>query len=57
MSAKIIPFKVVHSDVKCSFCLKPKSEVKRMFTNGIDKYICDKCVTVCKTRADSVDED
>lgn len=49
MTAKIIPFNKAHSDVKCSFCETPKSKVKRMFSNGKDKHVCDKCIAKCKT--------
>jgi ATP-dependent Clp protease ATP-binding subunit ClpX len=35
----------------CSFCGKPQAEVKKMIA-GPGVYICDSCVTVCKTIVD-----
>lgn len=33
---------------KCSFCGKPKSKVRKLFTNNAGKFICDACVIKSK---------
>lgn len=32
----------------CSFCGKKKSQAKKMFSNSVDKQICDVCITKAK---------
>ena len=42
-----------NKQLKCSFCGKPQSQVKRLVA-GSGVYICDECVTVCM---DIINED
>ena len=36
----------------CSFCGKSHNEVRKMIAGPAGVYICDSCVTVCKTIID-----
>ena len=36
----------------CSFCGKSQNEVRKMIAGPAGVYICDSCVTVCKTIID-----
>jgi len=40
----------------CSFCERKETEVAKLFSNGIDKYICDQCVVHAKKRLDEETE-
>ena len=47
----IIPFiKPKPVESKCSFCNKLEKDVKKLFSNGQGKFICDACVLKCKER-------
>jgi len=47
--SKIIQFhKKAPVENKCSFCNTPESKVKKLISNGLNKFICDKCITTCK---------
>ena len=35
-------------EARCSFCGKPKSNCKKLLSNGLDKYICDTCINKAK---------
>ena len=37
----------VDTEIKCSFCYKPASEVKRIISAPNHVYICDECVERC----------
>ena len=54
MTDKVIPFNAPEvkpkPEPKCNFCSKPESQVKKMFSNGIDKHICNECVVKAKQR-------
>ncbi len=41
-------------DVRCSFCNKPESQVRKMIAGPNGIYICDECVEIC---ADILDEE
>lgn len=44
----VINFKEkIEADEKCSFCNKPKREVKHLFGEPGGKLICDRCVGHC----------
>ena len=38
----------VNIEVKCSFCGKPASEVKKMVAGNFRSAICDECIEVCE---------
>lgn len=40
---EVIRFKPKREEA-CSFCNKPKSQVKKLMGNGIDKFICNECL-------------
>jgi len=55
MSAQVIPFaRPAKVELKCSFCKRPESQVKKLFTNGLEgedfKSICNDCVAHAKER-------
>ena len=37
----------VDTEIKCSFCYKPASEVERIISAPNHVYICDECVERC----------
>ncbi|MBU8933242.1 MAG: ATP-dependent Clp protease ATP-binding subunit ClpX [candidate division Zixibacteria bacterium] len=41
---------------RCSFCGKPASEIKRLFS-GYESYICDECVELCNDLLQSTPDD
>lgn len=51
MSAIVIPFD--KKQLKCSFCNRTESQVKRMM-KGKNGCICDKCLAKATERANSV---
>ena len=47
----VVPFiKPPQKIAKCSFCEKSEKDVAKLFSNGIDKHICDQCVIHAKQR-------
>ena len=45
----------VNSEIKCSFCGKTSSQVRRIIA-GPDIYICNECVDLCKSIMDEEDQ-
>ena len=35
-----------HGEARCSFCGKPRGEVKRLVA-GPEVFICDECISIC----------
>lgn len=57
---QVIPFKRPEKkELICSFCKKPESQVKHMFSNGAEgpqaKNICDECVKHAKERVNEME--
>ncbi len=48
--AEIIKFdpKFRKKEHECSFCHTPESKVKKLFSNGSNKFVCDKCLAIMK---------
>ena len=53
---------IKHYDPKtapCSCCIKPRTEIKKIIAwvdkRGVDVYICDECVELCKAIIDQPD--
>lgn len=50
MTAKVVPFKEI--EPKCSFCHKPKSQVKRLISGANNAHICGECLKIATKRKD-----
>lgn len=50
MTAEIIKFdpKFRQAEDTCSFCQTTRSKAKKLISNNAGKFICDKCVLICK---------
>ena len=49
MTAQVLPlYPKETAPPKCSFCGKTKNLVKKMLSNGQDKFICDVCIQKAK---------
>lgn len=49
MTAKVVElYPKEPAPPKCSFCGKLKTQVKKMMSNGHDKFICDVCIAKAK---------
>ena len=51
MTAKIIPFS--DKEPICAFCKTPKSKAKKFVVSSSGMGICDKCLKICKEKADA----